>query len=228
MPNQPPSDRFKTEMPQIPGVSTSAPQEQLGFRPLRLAGFLAALLICLLTVRWLLRPKTADLPVAAPAAQIEVPAPAANPSAAPPNSTEMQPGIASVSEMAQPWTSKEFTFRNRLTGENVPALLIRLSNGSASQPSGYWALAVNSPFGNCRFEYVTDLAKLKNDYGYRAARHPMVGNPCSRALFDPLKMTSLPGSIWVRGSIEQGSDLRPPLGIEIEIQDKRILAVRME
>ncbi len=214
MPNQPPSDRFKTEMPQIPGVSTSAPQEQLGFRPLRLAGFLAALLICLLTVRWLLRPKTADLPVAAPAAQIEVPAPAANPSAAPPNSTEMQPGIASVSEMAQPWTSKEFTFRNRLTGENVPALLIRLSNGSASQPSGYWALAVN--------------AKLKNDYGYRAARHPMVGNPCSRALFDPLKMTSLPGSIWVRGSIEQGSDLRPPLGIEIEIQDKRILAVRME
>ena len=228
MPSQPPSDRFKTEMPQIPGVSTSAPQEQLGFRPLRLAGFLAALLICLLTVRWLLRPKTADLPVAAPAAQIEVPAPAANPSAAPPNSTEMQPGIASVNEMAQPWTSKEFTFRNRLTGENVPALLIRLSNGSASQPSGYWALAVNSPFGNCRFEYVTDVAKLKNDYGYRAARHPMVGNPCSRALFDPLKMTSLPGSIWVRGSIEQGSDLRPPLGIEVEIQDKRILAVRME
>src|SRR5260370_9143163 len=101
MPNQPPSDRLKTEMPQIPGVSTSAPQEQLGFRPLRLAGFLAALLICLLTVRWLLRPKTADLPVAAPAAQIEEPAPAANPSAATPNSQAMQPCIASLRAKAQ-------------------------------------------------------------------------------------------------------------------------------
>jgi hypothetical protein len=70
--------------------------------------------------------------------------------------------------------------------------------------------------------------KLKSDYGYGAAKHPMVGNPCSRTVFDPLKMTSLPGSVWVRGSIEQGSDLRPPLGIEVQIQDKQIQAVRME
>src|SRR5260370_41547788 len=121
MPSQPPSDRFKTEMPQIPGVSTSAPQEQLGFRPLRLAGFLAALLICLLTVRWLLRPKTADLPVAAPAPQIDVPAPAASPGPAPPNPTATQPGTASGNEMAQPWTSTYFTFRNPCSVEHVSA-----------------------------------------------------------------------------------------------------------
>lgn len=228
MPNQPPDNRLKTSMPQIPGISPQTPPEQLGFKPLRLAGFLAALILCLLAVRWILLPKTADMPVAAPAAQIDIPAPAADPNASLPNATEAQPGIAEVGEMAKPCSSKQFLFRNRLTGENVPALLIRLSSGSAAQPSGYWALALDAPFGTCRFEYVTDLAKLKNDYGYSAAKHPMVGNPCSRTVFDPLKMTSLPGSVWVRGSIEQGADLRPPLAIEVQIQGKEIQAIRME
>jgi len=229
MSNQPSPDRFKTEMPQVPGISQPAAQpEQLEFKPLRLIGFLTALVVCLLAVRWILRPKTEDLPIAAPAAQIDVPPPAASPSAVVPNVTEPGSGVASVSEMAKPWSSREFLFRNRLTGESVPALLIRLSSGSPAQPSGYWALALNAPFGNCRFEYVNDMAKLRNDYGYAAARHPMVGNPCTKTVFDPLKMTSLPGSVWVRGSIEQGSDLRPPLGIEVDIQNKEIVAVRME
>jgi hypothetical protein len=57
----------------------------------------------------------------------------------------------------------------------------------------------------------------------------MVGNPCSRTVFDPLKTANLPGaSVWVRGSIVQGSDLRPPLGIEIKVDGKKILAVRTE
>jgi hypothetical protein len=41
-------------------------------------------------------------------------------------------------------------------------------------------------------------------------------------------MTNLPGNVWVRGAIAQGSDLRPPLGVEIKIQGKDILAVRAE
>jgi hypothetical protein len=56
----------------------------------------------------------------------------------------------------------------------------------------------------------------------------MVGNPCSRTLYDPLKLTNLPGNVWVRGAIAQGSDLRPPLGIELKVQGKNINAVRME
>ena len=56
----------------------------------------------------------------------------------------------------------------------------------------------------------------------------MVGNPCTRTLFDPTKMTNLPGNIWVRGAMVQGSDLRPPLGIELKIQSGKILALRME
>jgi hypothetical protein len=72
------------------------------------------------------------------------------------------------------------------------------------------------------------LAKLKSEYGFKSTNHPMVGNPCSRTVFDPLKMTNLPGGVWVRGAIVQGSDLRPPLGVEIKIQGKNILAVRAE
>ncbi|HEX8710813.1 MAG TPA: hypothetical protein VF730_02985 [Terracidiphilus sp.] len=118
--------------------------------------------------------------------------------------------------------------RNGLTGENVPALLIRLPASSASQANGYWAFSMNAPYGDCKLEYVKDLAKLRSDYGFKGARHPMVGNPCSRTLYDPLKLSNLPGDVWVRGAIVQGSDLRPPLGIELNVQGKSIQAVRME
>jgi hypothetical protein len=87
---------------------------------------------------------------------------------------------------------------------------------------------MNAPYGDCKLEYVKDLDRLKSDYGFKGARHPMVGNPCSRTLYDPLKLSNLPGDVWVRGAIVQGSDLRPPLGIELNVQGKSIQAVRME
>jgi hypothetical protein len=231
MPDQPKSERFKAEMPHIPGVPAGGASRQgmMANPTVRLvAGFLMVLIVCLVGSRWLLRSKHVAETPTGPPPQIEVPAPAVDPTAAMPRATAAAPEIASVTEMAKPWTSKSFFFVNHLTGESVPALLIRLSSGSASQPDGYWALEMNVPFGNCRFEYVTDLDQLKNDYDFRAAKHPMVGNPCSRSLFDPLKMANIPGDFWVRGSIAQGSDVRPPLGIELKIQGKKILAVRME
>lgn len=145
-----------------------------------------------------------------------------------PHATQASPGIANIEEMAKPWSSRKFFIRNELSGENIPAMLIRLPTGSASQAGGYWAFSVSSPYGDCRLEYVTDLAKLKTDYGLSAAKHPMVGNPCSRTVFDPLKMTNLPGDFFVRGGIVQGSDLRPPLGVEIRVHGKDILAIRTE
>jgi hypothetical protein len=229
MPDRPSPERFKPEMPQIPGVSGSVPlsSSKTNKTALLAAGILIAAAILIFGGRWVLRPRQAE-PVAAPPPQIEVPSPAPDPLAALPHANEAEPGIATVGEMAQPWSTKEFFFQNRLTGREVPALLIRLPGGSPAQPNSYWALAKNAPFGDCQLEYIADVIKLKNDYGYRAAKHPMVGNPCSRTVFDPLKMSNLPGNVWVRGAIVQGSDLRPPLGIEVKIQGKRILAVRME
>jgi len=227
MPDQPPSERFKTDVPQVPGASSRA-ASQPGFKPVRFLGFLAALVFSLIFVRWLMLPKASEAPSAAPTPQIEVPAPAPDASAALPHATESQPSIAGVEEMAVPWSSKDFVYKNRLSGENVPAVLVRLPTGSGSQPASYWAFSLNAPFGNCRLEYVTDLDKLRRDYGFHDAKHPMVGNPCSQTVYDPLKMMNIPGSVWVRGAIVQGSDLRPPLGIEVEIRDKQILAARME
>lgn len=229
MPDLPPSERFKAEMPQIPGVSASVPRSTSDTNKTALlaAGALIATAILIFGGRWALRPKQAEQ-TAAPPPQIEVPAPAPDPLAALPHASEEGPGVATVGEMAQSWSTKEFFFRNRLSGQDVRAILIRLPGGAPGQPSSYWAFAENAPYGECKLEYITDMVRLKSEYGYRAAKHPMVGNPCSRTVFDPLKLSNLPGNVWVRGAIVQGSDLRPPLGIEVKIQGKQILAVRME
>ncbi len=229
MTDQPPSDRFKTEMPQIPGVSSPGEHVSTTVSPAAklVIGLLAVLLVVFVGARWALRPKHVEPKAADQQPQIEVPSPAPDPSTLMPHATETDPAIAGVDEMAKPWSSKEFYFRGKTSGGDTPAVLIRLPSGSAAQATGYWAISLNSPFGNCKLEYVTDLRKLQTDYGFRAA-HPMVGNPCSRTVFDPLKMSSLPGNVFARGGIVQGSDLRPPLGVEIQVRGKDILAVRAE
>ena len=231
MPDQPPSDRFKSEMPQIPGVSSPGPRNVAAQNPaIKLViGLLAVLLIVFLGARWALRPRHVNPKTVEQQPQIEVPAPAPDPSTLLPHATDTNPGVASTDEMAKPWSSKEFFIRNRLNGENIPGVLIRLPAGSPSQSGGYWAFEQRAPYGNCKLEFLTDLGKLKTDYDFKSARHPMVGNPCSRTVFDPLKTTNLPGTgAWVRGSIVQGSDLRPPLGIELQVEGKKILAIRTE
>jgi hypothetical protein len=228
MPDQPPIERYKVDMPQIPGVSTQATRPGISPTLRLVAGLLVVLFAVFLAARWLLRPHHNEPPPSEPPPKIEVPAPAPDPNALLPHATEQEPAIASISEMAQPWSSKRFFMRNPLNGENVPAMLIRLPSASATQDNSYWAFSLDAPYGNCRLEYVTDIAALKNDYDFKAARHPMVGNPCSRTLYDPSRLTNLPGNVWVRGAIAQGSDLRPPLGIEVKLHGKIIEAVRME
>jgi hypothetical protein len=228
---EPQAKRFSADMPQIPGVIAGGPsRKQPSINPaIPLGiGIAAVVLVALLGARLVSHPKPVEPVVAAPPPQIEVAAPAVDPNSLLPHATGSAPEIATVAEMSKPWTSKSFFFVNHLTGENVPAILVRLPQGSPNQPEGYWAFEVNAAFGNCRLEYITDLNHLTNDYGFQAARHPMVGNPCSRSVFDPTKMMEIPGNFWVRGSQVQGSDVRPPLGIELQVKNKNILALRME
>jgi hypothetical protein len=225
------SNRFKAEMPQIPGVGT-APERRAGpgGGPWLIAGGLAAVLAAVLVGgRLLSKSRHAETP-AAPTAQIEVPSEAspAIPDLPLPVATEGNPVIARVGELGKGWDSRQFTFRNRATNENLPALLLRLPGPSSAQAAGYWAVVMKEAYGSCQLEYVQDLAKLRTDYGYRPAGHPMLGNPCSRTVYDPLKYASLPGNVLARGAIVQGSDLRPPLGIEVTVHGKDILATRME
>src|SRR6266478_8010380 len=188
MPDQPPSERFKSEMPAIPGVAGPGSRGPGGNPGAKLViGLLAVLLVVFLGARWALRPKHAGPPLSEQQPQIEVPAPAPDPSTLVPHATDADPGIAVAEEIAKPWSSKEFFIRNHLTGEDIQGLLIRLPTGSPSQAGGYWAFEQKSAYGDCKLEYLTDLDKLKKDYGFRSPTHPMVGNPCSRTVFDPLK-----------------------------------------
>ena len=217
-------------MPQIPGVGGPGPKRAIRNPMLPLIIALVVVGVgLLLAVRWLSRSKPAEMPREEQSAQIEVPPPPPDPATALPHATEANPAISDIAALAKPWSSQDFFIRNRLSGENLPATIVRLPTGSPTLPSGYWAFSRKAPFGSCELEYVVDLNKLRTEYEFKSANHPLVGNPCTHTLYDPLKTTTIPpDNIWTRGAIVQGSDLRPPLGVEIKIQRKQILAIRSE
>ncbi len=173
----------------------------------------------------------ADSPESLPARQ-ESAAPAepqatdGEPAQRPQYVSQENPDVATTAELAEPWSSKKFFFRNLATGKNVPALIVRLP-GPAAQTESYWAFSLEAPFDRCRLDYIDDLAKLSSEYGF-AARHPMVVNSCSRSVFDPLQLKELPGNIMVRGAIAKGYDPRPPYGIELKVSANQIQALAME
>ena len=217
-------------MPQIPGVSGPGVRRPSQNRVLRvMVGAAGVVLVCLLGSHFLLKSKAAPVPAVSAAASPPSdlsPSPT-DPSDSYPRSTSTAPGVATIRDMEKPWSSRDFFFVNRSTGEEIPALLIHLPGGATYQSDTYWAIAMKAPYGRCQFEYVTDLAKHRQDNGY-ATGHPKVGNPCTRSLFDPLKRMNVLGNVWVRGAVVQGSDLRPPLGILIQVQGKNLLAIKME
>ena len=133
----------------------------------------------------------------------------------------MGPGeIATTSEMAKEWSAKKFIFRDPLTSREVPAMVVHLPGGV------YWGFSLVEPYGSCEMEFITDMQKLRTDYGFRAA-HPMVGDPCNRAVFDLTRYGSGPAGL-VRGEIAHGAAVRPPLAIEIEVRGKQVLAKKIE
>jgi serine/threonine protein kinase len=140
--------------------------------------------------------------------------------------SQSNPELAIVSDLAEPWSSKRFFFRSLTLSRNVPALIIRLP-GPPNESSSYWAFSLEAPFSQCQFVYIDDLPSLSSEYGFRAT-HPMVVNPCSNAIFDPLQLKELPGNILVRGAIVHGYDPRPPYGIEVKVVGNQIGAVAME
>jgi hypothetical protein len=138
-------------------------------------------------------------------------------------SEPMGPGpIATVGELAKPWASKHFQYRNLVSGQLEPAMVVHLPHGE------YWGFSLLEPFGTCQLEYVTDLEKLRADYGYHA-EHPMVGDPCNHTVYDLLRYGGGASSDdLVRGVIVQGNGIRPPMAIEIKVQGNNVVAGRSE
>jgi hypothetical protein len=128
--------------------------------------------------------------------------------------------IATTSELTKDWSAKKFIFRDSLTSREVPAMVVHLPGGE------YWGFSLIEPYGSCELEFVTDLQKLRTDYGFRGT-HPMVADPCNHAVFDLTRYGNGPAGL-VRGEIAQGAAVRPPLAIEIQVRGKQVLAKKIE
>jgi len=231
------TDPFKPQQPRIPGVSSSTPEQSpveevagparpqgpSGLFPLSLpphwivGGLTAALVLGGAIFWWSHRSSAKEF---VPLRAIEGAQPPAQ-SPKPPEKLPVAPGeVATTDELAKPWSSKRFIFREPGTFKDTPGIVVHLPGGTL------WGLSLREPYGTCELEYVTDLKKLDTEYHYRAS-HPMVGDPCNRTVFDLTRYGNAPGGL-VRGEIAQGAGVRPPIAIEIRKRGKEILAERME
>jgi hypothetical protein len=238
MPDEKKVDPFKPQQPTIPGVSPSdgkpkpaappppefsaAPQQKPSppIKFIAIAGG-TALVIFVGLLFWIRSslPKPAAAPADDASASTAAPAVAPKPAA----SLLTGPGpIATAEELSKTWSAKRFLFRNALTGQTEPAMVVRLPRGEL------WGFSLLEPFGNCELEFVTDLDKIRTDYRYKAD-HPMVVDPCNHTVFDLLRYGGgAANDELVRGVIVQGTGIRPPMAIEIRADGKDIVAVREE
>lgn len=211
------------EMPSIPGLK--APHKPGGFQPKPLLIVILAALLCGSGFAfWLSQRRQADL-ASAPAG---VPSAVTSSTSNAPSTTrsDQEPGaIATLYELAAPWSSKAFHFIDPQTHESVPAMIIHLP-GPPAEPS-FWAFSLATPFSRCDLQYVTDLSAIARRFAYSAV-HPMVVSECDGVLYDPLKMATLPDGSWVRGDIVRGGGIRPPVAIQVEVHGRNIIAKRIE
>jgi len=241
---EPRKGSFSAEMPKIPGLDTgaaklaaqeaapdaaspAAPSVIARFGPAA-AGLAVIALLAFFGVKTILRSQGAASPPAETAPQASSTPQPERPEVptGPIMVTDRNPNIATFQDMYAPWSFREFRFRDASSSSYVPALLIRLP-GLPAQNSSYWAFSLSVPFTQCQYEYIQDFDKLASEYRFQA-RHPMVGNPCSHTVFDPLQLKELPGNILMRGAVVQGWDTRPPHAIELRITGNHIQALRLE
>ncbi len=126
--------------------------------------------------------------------------------------------IATVAEMKAEWSTKQFVYKEA-NGDKTPALLVHLPKNA------YWAISLREPFGTCQLEFA-GVQKLQSDYNL-AAPYPMIGDPCSHAVFDLAQYGEGPNGM-VRGAVVAGAAVRPPLAIEVNVNDGKIIASQEE
>ena len=231
-------DRFKPAMPVIPGVpapekhADAEEKKQPATPPLWAdrkvqigAGIALVFVIFLaLVLPQFLRKEPPPAPIV-----LDNPTPGGgtSPSAATSpaaNELPVAPGpVASPQDLSKPWSVVKFQMRLP-TGERVPAQVLRLPTGTGT--SVYWGFLSVAPYGRCEMELEQDLAKIAQDFGYRA-RHPMIVDSCTQTIYDPLNYGGSHGTL-VRGLVVSGPGLRPPLAIEIVVEKGSVVATRSE
>jgi hypothetical protein len=217
-------DPFKPEEPTIPGVTGKQEQKKPFTQPQRSASppsapaqpgsvrtisprlwlAVVAVVIALVSlgIHLVKRPASSHPAQASAATALPEPVSAKAPPAPPP--MPFGPGpIATTSELDRPWSSKRFIFRAPQDSEELPAMVVKLPGGD------YWAVSMREPYGTCELQYVRDPAALATNYHFTAT-HPMLADPCSRAVFDLLQYAPGPVGV-VRGAIVKGGAIRPPI-----------------
>lgn len=222
-----PKPKFAAEMPAIPGISSG--HDHNAHPPKLWTGLaVAAIIVSAMSGIWWFvhdpsSPQGASLPANATANSAP---PIATLPPAPEEKSSNGATIANVNEFAQPWSSKQFAYVQPVTHEESRGIVVKLP-GSAHSAESYWGLLLQEPFGSCELQYVTDKNQLAEKYNFDA-KHPMIVDPCTSAVYDPLKMGTLATGAWVRGEIVKGPGFRPPLGIEIRIEGNKVIAGRSE
>jgi len=223
VPDRPPEEKKKKEEPKE--AAPGAPEERPAWQSpkgIASAGLSAVVLLGVLVLAWRMT-KPAPLPTPVPVAEIASPesAASATPAVAVTPQLPDAPGpVATVGEMAKPWTVMKFQF-HRSTGETRNGMVIRLPSAP-----GYWGLLLVAPYGRCELELDTDLKDIREKYNYAAA-HPMVVDSCTQVVYDPLALGSASG-VWVRGKVAAGPGLRPPFEVEIKVEQGWVIASRSE
>jgi len=223
-------DRFKPEMPQIPGVneSASAPLTRWKFdaRFVSVAAAIVGVIAMCAAGWWVLstisaRPRRTTEGLSSASAPSGLPEPDFSGSAA------RGPSVAAtVDELAKPWAAKTFTFTDPVTHAAIPAMIMRLPV-AANHSDAYWAFSLDVPYESCQLEYVTNLGRLASVYSFRG-QHPMLVGTCNGTVYDPLRIGTAPTGAWVRGEVVRGSGIRPPISIEVHVQGRSIVASRIE
>jgi hypothetical protein len=209
-------------MPRIPGVGDAPSRARFQIKPL-LTVVLAALLCAILFGLWLSHRRHAALNASAPAEAATSGSSASNASL---TKTDTDPNaIATLDELAKPWSSKRFNFIDPKSRNSIAGIVIHLPASGSGE--SFWAFSLNTPFSRCPLQYVTDLSALSQRFAYPAA-HPLVVSDCDGILYDPLKMATLGDGSWVRGDIVSGGGIRPPINIQVEVVGQNLVAKRME
>lgn len=217
----PPPAKIAPEIPRIPGVNQARARLQL--KPL-ITVILAALLCATVFGFWLSHRRHADLKASASADAAT--SDASNSKASSTGKTATEPNaIATLDELANPWSSKKFNFVDPKSRNSVAAIIVHLPASGSGE--SFWAFSLNTPFSRCQLQYVTDLNALSQRFAYPAG-HPMVVSDCDGILYDPLKMATLSDGSWVRGDIVSGGGIRPPIAIQVEVHGRVLVAERME
>src|SRR5262245_5379431 len=128
MTDQPPvqDERFKAEMPQIPGVGSGGGKRPGGLSaPIKVIGGLVAVVLAVVVIGSLTsKSRKSSAPGVDPLQQVDVSPPdLGNP---PPQTPPANRGIANADQLAKAWSSTQFDFKDPLTAERIPSVLLRL------------------------------------------------------------------------------------------------------